>query len=250
MKQQRHKINLQGTQANRANISRRLGAAMIEMVLSLPLFFVVFALIFFLGTRMNWVQRQEMMGRYETWRAVHNGTGPRIRNNADAGDLNEAFLLNRAEYVSVNANHRPDDYETMDDFVSVAQESENLVLGDYVADMISRFPGNYRVRLTGENEARLNVFSEFGSSVARGHVRIHQPWWQYWPGRNQPSSGTSPGGSVTNESLIRDHFFEDFDDTLETMENNNNDWARSIRTFYLRRPGYGGPTVWVDPNGG
>lgn len=227
----------------------RTGAAMIEMVLALPLLFVVLALIYFMGTRMMWVQRDEMMARYETWRAVHHGPSPSIQNSVDALELNEAFHHNLADYVNVDAHHRPANYETMDDLVALAQQEPNEQLGDYLQEIVDTWPGNVRLRFTSEHEPENEYFSQFGSSVTRAHTRIAQPWWQYWPGLVQYQDGGAPmNHGVSPESLIRDYFFEDFDDTLNNSIRGDNDWAQSIRNFYVRRPGYAGPNVWDDPD--
>lgn len=222
---------------------------MIEMVLSLPLFFIVLALIYFMGTRMMWVQRDEMMARYETWRAVHNGPSPSIIREVDGEELNEAFHHNRAANVAVNANGRPANYETMDDLLTIAQQEQNEQVGEYLQDVLSRWPGNYHVGFTSDHDPENEYFSRFGSTITRRHVRMAQPWWQYWPGRVQYPDGGSPlNQGVSPETLIRDYFFQEFDDTLSNSLNSDNDWVQAIRSFYLRWPGYAGPNVWNDPD--
>ena len=224
----------------------RRGAAMIEMVVSLPLIFVIIALTFFFGTRMWRLQQAEAMARYEAWGMVHAGPSPKTYNYYNNSELNVAFMNNTAASVDTVRHDADDPYDAVTDFLDELY-SYDTDMGDYTRQMVEQFPATVRVDFQTTHNAENELFSRMSGTLDRSHRRLAQPWWLYWPGRVMyENTGETPPilDGVANQTLLRDVFFQDFDDSMTTLANSDNDWAEAIRDFYLAWPGYRGPTVW------
>lgn len=201
------------------------GAAMMEMVMVLPLIITVLVLMWFLGTRLELLQHTEQHARLRAWRQVH----------ADTGRTREA------------------NYEVVQRYVTDVT-AEDQAAGDLLDEMLDRFPANLHASSSADATPTMPLLSGFEASFSRDHERIDRAWWEYYPGLTSYEEGGRAESPLihgnTMHYILRDAFFQDFDNTLGTMADSGNDWAEAMQDFYQHWPGYEGPRLpaWVEGN--
>ena len=228
------------------------GAAMIEMVLCLPLIFVVIILMYFMGSRMWYLQQTEFVIRYETWRAVHNGPSPRgyISSGSstwNTDELRESFFGDQIDSLGIGwVSELREPYEAFEEFSqTVASEMPDSNIDSYLEEVVNQQPQNVALQTNVNLSSQTQYLDQFASSITRRHARIGQGWWVFWPGRVQYEDGQTPplNAGVDNQTELRDSFYRDFHESMST-QTQGNAWATSIRDFYQRRPWYRGPEVY------
>jgi hypothetical protein len=223
--------------------TRRRGNAMGEMVLVLPLLFVVLSLLFFLGRGVVRAQRAHVMDRYEAWRQVGGVPQPGHDNALGSPQLNQLFLGNKADTIDYTGSDRlPRDATVA--WVTLVYEYDTAA-GELAQRQAAHADHGHTATFTTIFAESNAFWQRFESPMTHGHTRIGNDWahvngwyvddsgiWR-WRGQYGPNLQTS----------IRDVFIADLDEQLDAMDS---PLADGIRSLYMARPGYAGPELGYD----
>lgn len=211
---------------------------MTEMVLALPLLFVILALLIFLGRGVVRWQRTWVMDRYEAWHQAASAPGPGADGGGN-GQINELFFAGRAESIAYDgANYFPPDATlAWIDAASSYSGAAGDLAQQYVAYTDAGRSVTFVTRL-----ANHNVFWErFARDFHHNHTRIGHNWAHVngWTTIDDQWQRAAPYGP--NPQLpVRDVFFPDFDANFAAAAENST-LAQAIRRIYLAQPAYRGP---------
>jgi len=260
----------QARQARQARKARRrrqaVGAVMMETVLVMPLLLVILSLLFYFGRLAVRVQHDQVMSRYETWRQVHDASGPRSDIPEGHPQLNSAFFAGRAESIShtLADNRFPD--AAYRDLIDAAGEA-SVDAGDLTHAMLyrpnsdePRFPHGHREGFRVNYTTDVPLWERIEGPIDRHQARIEHEW--LFSNSTTAGADTWRGSGTGSHHLraVRDVFLEDFDDQLDRIDGDTNpeydtdDTQRSsaahlaalIRRLYLNEVGYDGPIVYDE----
>ena len=234
---------------------------MAETVLVLPVILLLLLMLLFYGISMARLQRASGQDRYEAWRRVHYGFGPRahglstITNVPYEGidHINTTFWKNGAEDIGyAYSRFFPDD--TRDAMIDEAGRA-SLDAGDYTDQLLNHaLPHGSTFGFDTTFVHRSDLLDT--DTISHGHTRIGSEW-KYVDGVRQRHDGewvqTQPYGRddtewwrighVTPGDTIRYVFMEDLDQPLESPADSGNRIAIAVRGYYRWFPGYRGPDV-------
>jgi hypothetical protein len=219
---------------------RRLATAMSEMVLVLPLLFVVLSLLIYLGRGVVRVQRALVMDRYETWRLAEHAPGPGIDNAVDSPQLNQLFFGEHAENIYGRVRGGFSD-EALEQMIAIAYGHSTLA-GTLAQTHTDQADTGLTVRFTINHTTGNRLWQRFDGPIRHDHTRIGHDWAYLNGWRANPWVRIGPYGQGVL-GPVRDIFLQDFDRDLEQIDRQDNDLARRIRNLYLQEPEYRGPTV-------
>lgn len=216
---------------------RGRGAAMIELVLVLPLLFVLLTLMFFFGRELVRMQHADSMNRYESWRQAEHATGP----GGGGDELNVLFFLGEARDVSLaSRSWFPPEPGQM---VRTAAGQRSADAERLVDEMLVTLPGGRQVRTTTEHADSLRVWEELQGPIREQHVRLANHWRFVngieWDAGSEQWRAAEPG--VTHDRLVEELFL--YDGLSRPLEATDTQLARTLRNLYLHVPGYSGPEV-------
>lgn len=234
---------------------RARGGAMVETVLVLPFIFVILVLLVYLGWNFRRMAQVTNMDRYVLWEhATPGAPGPDMDDQPPSvrkprledafyglnGDLPES-LTTRSDR-NEGRSYLPISYEALRD----EQADEDY---SYISDFLDRQPRAIRERFEARHdhlaEKLENLEMSDRTKNAQGHSRLNGDW-RYANGvrfNGEYQEWEAGGYRVVPGPSLREVFYVELDDGLESYENNNNNLARAIRDFYARYPGYHGPRV-------
>lgn len=226
---------------------------MAETVLIMPFIMISLMLIVYLGWNFRRLAQVTNMDRYAIWESVTPGApGPDAQGISQAvrnPQLNSAFFgLTNDQAVTLDelrvtqgVAYLPEGHEQLRD-----QQTDETYA--YFEEFLEINPTGIRQRFSATHTQSVNTDFLGLSELIRnshGHSRLNGDWrfvngvaynadLEKW----QPSSlRVVPGES------LRETFFAELDEGLETYDDNGNNLAGAIRDFYLAYPGYIGPDV-------
>ncbi len=214
-----------------------------EMVLVLPLIFVVLSLIFFLGRGVVRAQRAHVMDRYETWRDVAGAPLPGRDTAIDSPQLNQLFLGNKADQIIDRVSDRlPRDATNA--WVQLVYEYDDDA-GQLAERQAARADHGHTVTFTTTFTEANAFWERFQSPMEHGHTRIGNDWAHVNSGDTDDDGEWRWNGQYgpNLQYSIRDVFIADLDEQLAGLDS---PLADAIRSLYLARPGYAGPELDYD----
>ena len=228
----------------------RSGTAMGEMVLVLPLLFVILALLLYFGRGVVRVQHAQVMDRYEAWRQAAGAPGPAVGTGND--ELNQLFFGSSAASINYDGSGWFPS-QAADDLVDAAvdrQAPNEYRVSQLVRAAISQSDNGRTVGFATRHSNTVPLLGRFAGPIRHGHTRIGHDWAHVngWSVTTQSGGGLS-GTSQWNRAgpygpnilaPVRDIHYPTFDADLAAI---GNPLAEAIRGIYLSRPGYGGPDV-------
>ena len=222
---------------------KQRGSVMAEAVLVMPLLMVVFALVVFFGFGMMRYERDSMMDRYAVWRDVVDGPGA-----STSTELNKAFLNEHAEYIDIHRNPVfPSGEREHLQWVMEEQWEIPVWQNSFIADATDSFVTGKLYRFHTKHPSVFASLSEWRSVNHHGFVRIDHEWKFANGIRLDDEKGWMPQSSRSHHvDVLRDHFYEEVDYSLETLENAQNEDAARMRNMYRFVPAYRGPVVWKE----
>jgi len=225
---------------------------MIETVLTLPFVIILLLMILFYGWSMTRLQRASVQDRYEAWRQVYHGYGPRVTgHDPDDPDpyhgteqINDAFWAGGADALRYDRGQAfPDD--TRDQLKGLAdQASEDAGLAAaYLLE--EQLPHGRWMRFDTTHDTRSPLLEQLGGPIRHAHTRIGNEWKYANAVRLRDDDvWVADAPRVTPGDLVRDQFVLDLDRPLEPIANSSaHKVARVIRWYYRGFPGYVGPDV-------
>ena len=226
---------------------------MAETVLVMPFIMLALVLIVYLGWNFRRVAQVTNMDRYAVWESVTpgapgpdaQGLGQDIRNpqlnaaffglNGDqANDLDELSAVEGAGYL-------PQSHLDLRD----SQVDEDF---SYFDEFLDRNPAGIRQSFSATHSQSVNTELLGLSDLVRngtGHSRLNGDW-RYADGidfNGERQVWEPSGRRVVPGQALREVFFVNLDDGLETYDSNGNRLAGAIRDFYLSYPVYVGPDI-------
>jgi len=238
-----------------------LGAVMMETVFILPFIMVMIVLIMYFGWNYRRMAQVTNMDRYSAWQRATPGSPGPDKNNNDQDDanarLNHTFydanndLAQKLVELDRDLGYSPAGHETLRD----QQVDETY---SYFDKFLEINPRGIIERFEATHGQIVSTPEDFGlddlTRNAKGHQRLNGDW-RYLNGirYNQEKQRWEPAHRrVSPGESLREVFFAELDDGLESYDNQGNKLARAIREFYLDYPAYGGPDVsdLEDSSGG
>jgi hypothetical protein len=256
----------------------RIGAAMSEFVLILPLLVVIIALLFYFGRLMVRADHATVVARYEAWREAQGAPGPHALDPTaipENPELNGLAFGGKADHFSAGggAFFPQEPYDKMVDAATnkspAAVAATQTLL--FRAGNEHRYPRGQSVSvgINYDNTARawdrINAIDnrppvnpERTGALSRSHTRIGMDWSYSNDPRSCDPFWTGGGGDYNHPRGVRDAFFSDFDSQLDAVDgeadHDYNDSAEPespadslsglLRRLYLDMPGYVGPVVF------
>lgn len=227
---------------------------MIETVLVLPIIMLVLSLLFLFGLNFMRLTQATEASRYAAWRAVEHAPGPQT-----GSDLNLAFFRDEASDVSIDiGNGYPDDdREVLIDAIEQFDDSDAL---DYARDWLDDFPTGRVASVSVTHDTDIPLWQQFNGTITQRETRIDNEWKYINRVLNPVAGNSGPtwyndgtqawvGGSppcLGQTTVLRDVFYESFDDVMEPIANGGNPQAATIRRYYLWLPGYRGPHAGIQ----
>ncbi len=250
---------------------------MTEMVLVLPLIVFVLAMMLFFGRGMVRAQHALVMDRYATWRSVYDGPGPQWMIVPGTQAYNETFFGGKASQITRWLDDEfPKDAE--DEIIAVVSEA-GPEAADLVNTVYEMLPGGQTTGFATEHTNTVAIYKPFEGAIRHRHTRAGNDWkftnsfrdvegrrwrdfrndprparefppddavmgqWQPWPSHGNWWPGGLP---VSILMAMREGLYDDLDQALENIQNNDNPLAGELRELFVREPGYRGATVyWV-----
>ena len=232
-----------------------------EMVLVLPLLFVILALLVFFGRGIVRVQHAQVMDRYEAWRQAAGAPGPAMGGTPSNEQMNQLFFGAKADSIEyAGSGYFPG--QAADQLLhEVSQWEQSGSPSEFrlydtgelltTVEAILAYTDNGRtVAFKTQHANAVPLWERFNGPIRHGHVRIGNDWAHVngW-------SVTTAGGAGSLEYRqwnragpygpnilrpIRDTHYPDLDADLTSL---GNPLAQAIRGIYLSQPGYRGPNV-------
>lgn len=216
---------------------RHAGTAMIEMVLILPLLFVVLSLLIYLGRGVVRVQRAMVMDRYEAWHQAAHAPGPGIDNPVDSPHLNQLFYGDNADEIVGDVDGGFSD-RAVDQLFALAY-AQSASTGALAQRHVNGSDTGLNVAFRVEHTTGNQLWQRFDGPIRHDHTRIGHDW-AYVNGWNSSWERVGPYSQGLLEP-VRDVFLSDFDASLAQVAITDNDLAAHVRSMYLAEPGYVGP---------
>lgn len=241
---------------------RHRGAVMMETVLVMPIILILLLFLLYYGLSLTNLQRASVQDRYEAWRMVHYGYGPRASGHdmtthpvyAGTDQINETFWFGTAEAMSHRTSTRfPED--TRERMVDEARRA-SFDAGNYAEHVL------YRELRHGRTVGLSTTFTYdsaylqgdiYNSPVVHHHTRIGTEWkymdgywrrddgqWIYAQPYHRSDPDLSRLGPENNGDAIRFVFLMDLD---EPMRQATGFIASVVRSYYRQFPRYIGPDV-------
>lgn len=227
---------------------------MIETVFTLPFIMVVVVLIMYLGWNFRRLAVLTNVDRHAVWEQVTPGSpGPdiqRVQQDMRNPRLNEAFF----GFNNDNAARLDEWRESADGYTPESHQQLRDMQADetysYFDEFLDNNPRAIRERFVAEHEHVIDGFAWLNLADTmrnrEGHSRLNGDW-RYVNGIRPDGDDWEPAHRrVTPGDSLREVFFAEIDDGLQTYENSGNNLARAIRRFYLQYPGYRGPDIEID----
>ena len=191
-------------------MQHRRGAALIELVLAIPLLATVIALTFFFGFATTNQQHVIACDRYVVWNAVEGGA------SATAAELNTMFFREQASGIGVEAGAGADN--TLEDLLGRAYwESDQA--GELLDRCLSDgWPRGRSAELAAEFPSDVPAWQQFTGAIHRYHAREGVEWTR---------------GEVSYLEPIRDQFLSDLDAMIVAIP--DQPLRESLRRLYLQR---------------
>ncbi|MEM1355977.1 MAG: hypothetical protein AAGH88_13975 [Planctomycetota bacterium] len=241
----------------KSNSRNRRGAVMVETVLIMPVLFVVFVLIFYLGWNIRRLEKTTQMDRYEAWRAAMPGSpGPGHSHENGHEQMNDAFFTqdtsDTATRIGLNASIGRSQYEAHDLLLTQLTEEDFA----YYQDFIDTHPATVYARFEATHEPFSPMLTELGMSESTRNgtgFRVRNGDWRFADGIRFSSSRQEwePGNRrITPNPALRNVFYAQFDEELDPLVGNQNPLADATQSLYLSYPGYIGPRVTNDSQPG
>lgn len=218
------------------------GAAMIEMVLTLPLILFVLAVVFIFGRGYERVQQLLVAAGYEADRLALHAEGP-AAGGGDGAMVTAVFPDPDVDLTAAVAWRRPNDADAIWLDAVVAYRGEAV---DYLAEALDRLPDVVDVEVTATWPAWTALEDRLLGPTKLRHIRPANDWKH----ANRVVASGDPDGQdyaapfVRFMTLIRETFLQRLDHALAT--GGGNPLADDLRTFYTRSEGYGGPELPRD----
>ena len=231
-----------------------------EMVLVLPLLFVILALLVFFGRGIVRVQHAQVMDRYEAWRQAAGAPGPAMGGTPSNEQMNQLFFGSKADSIEY-AGSRYFPSQAADQFLHEVAEWELDPASQFrlydtgelratVEAVLASTDNGRTVAFKTQHTNRVPLWERFNGPIRHGHVRIGNDWAHVngW-------SITAAGGAGSPQyrqwnrigpygpNMLRpiaDTHYPDLDSDLASL---GNPLSEAIRGIYLSQPGYGGPNV-------
>lgn len=231
-----------------------------EMVLVLPLLFVILALLVFFGRGIVRVQHAQVMDRYEAWRQATGAPGPAHGGTPSNEQMNQLFFGSNASSIEyAGSGYFPS--QATDQFLHAASEWDRPPLpwsppydaGEFlqtVEGMFRQADDGRTVAFKTRHTNRVPLWERFNGPIHHGHVRIGNDWAHVngWSVTTDSGVGSLElrqwnrvgpfGPNILGP--IRDIHYPDLDADVASL---GNPLAQAIRGIYLSQPGYGGPNV-------
>ena len=260
-------------QKSSSAIVQRSGTAMTEMVLALPLLFLILVLVIYFGRAMVRVQRSLVMDRYEAWRVAEYGQGPSANDAAGNAMINQMFFAGNAESIEYQ---RRDDFsgDALDQLIEAAADYSNDA-GTYAQALLLSLPAGHTSEFVTTHANTVPIFRRFEGPIRHRHTRLGhnwrfvngwrdvegndwrdfdssvKPWWNWSPAsrsnwgdwRIWPSQSTwrpSPP-YASNLDTLNEMFYISLDAELNLLTANGSLLADILRTTYLELLPYRGP---------
>jgi len=221
--------------------TRQHGTALAETILAMPFLCLILLFIMYFGRNSVRVERTHMMDRYEAWREAGAGPGPYPDAPRGHPLLNDTWFDNTATSVGHSADGSfPSD--APEQWIDEAGQRTDEA-GDLAQKMWENMARGRSVYVTSRHDTTNNILQRFNGDVRAAHtVQGHD--WKYINGfRHRADAYDQTGPYAHNINSVRDVFYEQFDQTLEGMSDQQNPLAKTIRGLYLDSPGYRGPKV-------
>lgn len=226
---------------------------MIETVLVLPIILLVLSLLFLFGLNFMRLTEATEASRYTAWRSAEQAPGPQ-----DASGVDLAFFRDEADSVTidVDAGFPDDNREVLTDAIEELAGVDTLV---YAEDWLDRFPTGRVATVRVTHDTDIPLWQRFNGTIEQREARIGNEWKYV----NEVLDPAPDGGGPTwfdddsqrwitgsppplgQTSILRDIYYQTFDDTMEPIAANGNSQAGTIRGYYLWLPSYRGPYTGV-----
>ena len=223
-----------------------------EMVLVLPLLFVILALLFYFGRGIVRVQHAQVMDRYEAWRQAAGAPGPAAGGGVGSDQLNQLFFGANADSIDYDASgwFPPQAADGLVDAAVERQAPLEYRFPELVQAAVARADNGRTVAFATRHSNSVPLLGQFGGPIRHGHTRIGHDWAHVngWSVTTQSAGGllgvrqwnrAGPYGPNI-QAPVRDVHYPTFDADLAAV---GNPLAQAIRGIYLSQPGYGGPNV-------
>jgi len=214
-----------------------------EMILILPLLFVVLSMLIFFGRGVVRLQRAQVMDRYEAWHQVSGAPGPGASGAASNPQMNRLFFGDNAESIEYNASNTfPDDAASA--LIGAAYDV-SADTGDLAQHHFNQSEAGRSVAFTTAHTSRNQFWEQFDGPIRHRHTRIGHNWAHIngWAATDQNEWSRAGPYGPSMMGPTRDVFLKSLDDELAELAGDDNPLANAIRRLYLAQPGYVGPAV-------
>ncbi len=194
-----------------ARLHRR-GTAMTEFVLIVPVLGVILGLTFFFGWALMHKHQVLIADRYAAWKRIETGSWPTEE------ELNEIAFANRATDVQIGGSQH-ELRETAEDLVGEVGSRHEMAraLADELT--VNRFPAGRRAHVAASFDANQALWEKFTGHIRHRHAREGVTWRR---------------DEVNCWSVLRDQYYDDFDQDMQRIRAPGNGMAQMIRRLYLR----------------
>lgn len=219
----------------------RRGTAMFEMLLAMPFVMLILLFIWYFGRNSVRVQRNQGMTRYQAWHAAGHGPSPTVDHVNGHPQMNDAFYGNSADAIrhSGNGNFPDDATDRWIDYATQVDERS----GQLAAEMQESLAGGRTAHFSTDHNTTNKFLAVFNGPVRDTYTVIDHDW-KFVNGANlRADAYHQKGPNASNLGPIRDAFYDDFDQGLESLDDSGNPFAQTLRGLYLNNPGYRGPEV-------
>lgn len=202
-----------------------------------------------------------------------------------AGLLNDAFFAGNAD--SLDVGDRAGRVNIQEPTDLIAEEASSIAsvnhpttydpasAEDYVRALYLRSPAWWRIDLSTEHESDVPLYQRYAGAVRHQHTVIDGDWtFAFWVEQEKRGvrSDIDPvlNDDVYLDNLDRDHdglvdlydyrpyalkgiyytYYEDLDQPIEALEEQDNPLASAVRGIYMNLPDYVGPQVLPELNPG
>ncbi|MEX2216234.1 MAG: hypothetical protein WD768_19140 [Phycisphaeraceae bacterium] len=223
------------------HLRRTRGTAMAESLLALPFLMLILLFIIYFGRNSVRVQRTHVVDRYEAWREAGHGPGPRADDVRGHPQINDAFFANKSDSIghSGSGYFPPEAPQRWADYAGQRLPEAGELAQEMIDDLARGRTAHFSTRFDSKNK----ILETFNGPINATHT-VQGNDWKYVNGfkhRGEAYDQTGPYSS--NLPAVRDIFYEDWDQSLESMSDQSNPFAKVLRGLYLDLPGYRGPKV-------